>query len=316
MFEATRSYLQRIGLPPGDLSDLPDSEMTFADGGQFRIEVPTVNTPDAAEIVLDACAEAGVKVDRLDQTAGGMLFTAKQHERYLELGQRYDVEICFGIGPRGVYDIGAQKLANSVWAHAPAYRLRGMDQVVYATEDLLRLVEIGARTLLIYDEGQLWLANRMRADGEIPPDVVLMASAHMGHNNPISYRVLEELGADTVATQRDMEFSMVAALRAVVGIPIHVHVDNPQATGGFIRTYEAADIVRVGSPMFLKMGSSVLARHGMRMSRDEAVSMASQVIATVEILHRVAPELQQSPYHHADREASRPRAIRSVVSAH
>ena len=70
----------------------------------------------------------------------------------------------------------------------------------------------------------------------------------------------------------------------------------------------------MGSPMFLKMGSSVLARHGMRMSRDEAVSMATQVVATVEILDRVAPELRQSPYHHADREASRPRAIRSAVA--
>jgi hypothetical protein len=315
MFDHTRAYLTRIGLPPGDLNELPDSTMTFADGGQFRLEVPTVNTAEAAEIVLDACAEAGVKVDRLDQTAGGMLFTAKQHERYLELGERYDVEMCFGIGPRGVYDIGAQKLGGSVWAHAPAYRLRGMEQVVYATEDLLRLVELGARTLLIYDEGQLWLANRMRADGEIPSDIVLMASAHMGHNNPVSYRVLEELGADTVATQRDMDLSMVASLRAAVGIPIHVHVDNPQATGGFIRTYEAADIVRLGAPIFLKMGSSVLARHGMRMSRDEAHAMANQVISTVEILQRVAPELRQSPYRHADREASRPRAVRATVAA-
>ena len=211
--------------------------MTFADGGQFRIEVPTVNTPDAAEIVLEACAEAGVKVDRLDQTAGGMLFTAKQHERYLELGERYDVEMCFGIGPRGVYDIGAQKLANSVWAHAPAYRLRGMEQVVYATEDLLRLVE-SARDAADLRRGPAVAREPDGADGEIPADVVLMASAHMGHNNPISYRVLEELGADTVATQRDMEFSMSRHSR-VVGIPIHVHVDNPQATAASSAPYEA-----------------------------------------------------------------------------
>jgi hypothetical protein len=315
MFDATRAYLERIGLPAGDLNDLPDSTLRFADGGQFRVEVPTVNTPEAAEIILAACAEAGVKIDRLDQTAGGMLFTAKQHERYLELGERYDVEMCFGIGPRGMYDIGAQKLGNSVWAHAPAYRLRGMEQVVYATEDLLRLVELGARTLLIYDEGQLWLANRMRADGELPADVVLMASAHMGHNNPISYRVLEQIGADTVATQRDMELSMVASLRAAVGIPIHVHVDNPQATGGFIRTYEAAEMIRIGSPIFLKMGSSVLARHGMRMSRDEAEAMAIQVISTLEIINRVAPAVRQSPYSHADREGSRPRAVSAAAVA-
>ncbi len=314
MFDDVREYLVEKGLPPGDLNDLPDSKLTFADGGQFRVEVPTVNTPDACEVILEGCAEAGVKVDRLDQTAGGMIFTAKQHEKYLELGERYDVEMCFGVGPRGVYDIGAQKLGGSVWAHAPAYRLRGMEQVLYACEDVQRLIELGARTLLIYDEGHLWLANEMRRDGRLPSDTVLMASAHMGHNNPISYRILQDIGADTVATQRDMDLPMVAALRAALAIPIHVHVDNPQATGGFIRTYDAGEMIRIGSPIFLKMGSSVLARHGMRMSLDEAKAMVTQVVSTMEILERIYPEARQSKFSHADGELSKPRAIEAAAA--
>jgi hypothetical protein len=298
-FERTRRYLSGLGLPQGDLNDLPTSHRRFPDGGQYRVEVPTVNNSEAAEIILDGCAEAGVKVDRMDQTAGMMRFTAKEHERYLRLGEKYDVEMCFGVGPRGVYDIGAQKLGNSIWAHAPAYRIRGMEQMVYATEDVQRLVEMGARTFLIYDEGQLWLANQMRKDGFLPPETVLMASAHMGHNNPIAYKILEDLGADTVATQRDMDLPIMAAIRAAVNIPMHIHIDNPEATGGFVRTYEAADMIRIASPLFIKMGSSVLAKHGMRMSKDEAIQYVNQVVSTAEILKRVYPDVKQSKYSRA-----------------
>ncbi len=297
MFNDVRDYLTKAGYPPGDLNELPDSARRFPDGGQFRIEVPTVNSVEAAAIILEECANAGVKVDRIDQTAGGMLFTEDEHERYLRLGREYDVEMCFGVGPRGTYDIGAQKLGRGVWAHAPAYRLRGMEQVVYAIEDLRRLADIGAKTFLIYDEGLLHIANQMRKDGKLlPPDANLMASAHMGHNNPVGYRILENLGADTVATQRDMELPMIAALRSTVTIPIHVHIDNPQATGGFIRTYDSLEMIRLGAPIYLKTGSSVLARHGMRMTTSEAEQVAQRVITNVQIMKRVYPEAIQSQW--------------------
>ncbi len=304
MFKDVRDYLAKAGYPPGDLNQLPDSARRYPDGGQFRIEVPTVNSVEAAAIILQECANAGVKVDRIDQTAGGMLFTEDEHARYLQLGHEYDVEMCFGVGPRGTYDIGAQKLGHGVWAHAPAYRLRGMDQVVYAIEDLRRLADIGARTFLIYDEGLLQIANRMRKDGELlPSESNLMASAHMGHNNPIGYRILESLGADTVATQRDMELPMIAALRAAVTIPIHVHIDNPQATGGFIRTYDSLEMIRLGAPIYLKTGSSVLARHGMRMTTSEAEQVAQRVITNVEIMKRVYPEAIQSQWYRSGSKA-------------
>ena len=304
MFNDVRDYLARAGYPPGDLNRLPDSDRRFPDGGQFRIEVPTVNSVEAAAIILEECANAGVKVDRIDQTAGGMLFTEDEHARYLQLGRDHEVEMCFGVGPRGTYDIGAQKLGKGVWAHAPAYRLRGMEQVVYAIEDLRRLADIGARTFLIYDEGLLHIAHQMRKDGELlPSDSNLMASAHMGHNNPVGYRILENLGADTVATQRDMELPMIAALRSAVTIPIHVHIDNPQATGGFIRTYDSLEMIRLGAPIYLKTGSSVLARHGMRMTTSEAEQVAQRVITNVQIMKRVYPEAIQSQWHQSGSEA-------------
>jgi hypothetical protein len=134
----------------------------------------------------------------------------------------------------------------------------------------------------------------MRQDGTLPPDVVLMASAHMGHNNPVSYRLLQDLGADTIASQRDLELPMVAALRAAVRIPIHVHVDNPEATGGFVRTYDAPEMVRVGAPIYLKTGSSVLAKHGARITEDEGRRMVQQAVTTVEVLRQHYPSAVQT----------------------
>ena len=81
-----------------------------------------------------------------------MRFSDKEHDAYLDVGRENDIEIFFALGPRGIYDIGAQKMVNSVWGHASALRTRGMEQVVFAMEDIKRIVRMGGRGLLISDE--------------------------------------------------------------------------------------------------------------------------------------------------------------------
>ena len=38
----TRAFLRSMGLPAGDAHDLPSSDRRFPDGGQWRIEIPSV----------------------------------------------------------------------------------------------------------------------------------------------------------------------------------------------------------------------------------------------------------------------------------
>ena len=52
IFQETRDYLKKMGLPDGDLNDLPTSGQTFPDGAHFRIEVPTVNSAAAVSALL------------------------------------------------------------------------------------------------------------------------------------------------------------------------------------------------------------------------------------------------------------------------
>ena len=38
----TRAFLKSLGMPEGDAYDLPTSGKRFADGGQYRFEVPGI----------------------------------------------------------------------------------------------------------------------------------------------------------------------------------------------------------------------------------------------------------------------------------
>ena len=295
MFQESRDFLARHGSPRGDIWERPTAAGRFPDGAHYRIEVPTVNSADAVQTLVHVVEEeTGVKINRIDQTQGIMRFSDKEHQAYLDVGRKYGIEIFFALGPRGTYDTGAQKFVDTVWGHASALRTRGMEQIVYAMEDIKRIVKMGGRGLLISDEGMLILAHKMRADGVIPPECKIMASAHLGHNNPVTFKMLEDLGADTVATQRDLDFSILSAMRQAIKIPLHVHIDNPQATGGFIRVYDAPEMIRICAPVYLKTGSSVLERHGMTLTNELAKAMARQVAVSMETIKRYFPSAIQT----------------------
>lgn len=294
-FAESRAFAAKHGYPSGDRWDLPTSDRRFPDGAHFRIEVPTVNSADAVRTLVHVVEEeSGVKINRIDQTAGIMRFSDKEQEIYLDVGREYDIEIFFALGPRSTYDISASKFIHTPWGHASALRTRGMEQVIYSMEDAKRITRMGGRGLLISDEGMLIMCKKMRDEGELPSDTKLMASAHLGQNNPVAYKMLEDLGADTIASQRDLDFSIMAALREAVDIPIHIHIDNPQATGGFMRMYDAPEMIRLCAPVYVKTGSSVLERHGQVINDDLALQMARQVAVSMETIQRYMPEAVQT----------------------
>src|SRR5699024_11761266 len=66
------------------------------------------------------------------------------------------------------------------------------------------------------DEGCLWLLNEMRKAGEIPADCHFKVSAHAGHGNPCSAKLLELIGANSVNPVRDIQLQMLAAMRQAI----------------------------------------------------------------------------------------------------
>lgn len=292
IFQETREYVKKKGFPPGDLYDLPTSKDRFPDGAQYRIEVPTINTAAAMRKLLETVEKYDSIIHRVDETYGIMRHTDEELEEYVEISKDFQVELNLSTGPRATYDTGATVLSSQ--GVRIGYRLRGMEQIIRAVEDVKRAVEFGCRGILIYDEGFLWLMNEMRTDGELPKDMKFKLSAHCGHGNPVSFRVLEDLGADSINPVRDLQLPMIAALRAVMHVPLDLHTDNPPASGGFIRTYEAPEMVRIGAPLHLKTGNSALGAHGVPTSEGDAVRMAQQTVCIARAVEKYYPEAKRS----------------------
>jgi hypothetical protein len=292
MFEETRRYVKTLGLPEGDLNDLPTSDARFPEGAAYRIEVPTVNSAEAVAALLETSDKIGVTINRVTETYGIFRHTRQELKEYCRLCNEYGAELMLSVGPRATYDTGATVLSPQ--GVRISYRLRGMEQVLRAVEDIKRGIDIGGRGFLIYDEGMLWLVGQMRKDGELPSDIVFKASAHLGHCNPTSLKVLEGLGADSINPVRDLQLPMIAALRAAVTVPLDVHTDNPPGSGGFIRVYEAPEMVRVAAPVHLKTGNSVVGGHGQITSATDGKRMADQASIVVEMVSKYYPQATQT----------------------
>ncbi|MEO0925206.1 MAG: peptidase [Cyanobacteria bacterium J06643_13] len=292
MFDLTRQYLQTIGFPGEDLGHLPTSSSTFSDRAHFRLEVPTVNSLVAAKSLLQEAEHLGITINRVTETFGIFRHTRTEIADWVKLCQDYGCQLLMSPGPRATYDTGGTVL--SAQGARIGYRLRGQEQLIRAIEDLKRAVELGVRGFLIYDEGMLWVVNCMRRDGELPPNVFFKVSAHCGYANPVSVKLMAQLGADSVNPVRDLQLPMIAAIRAAVDIPLDCHTDNPPASGGFIRSYEAPEIVRIAAPVFLKTGNSVLNAHGQLTTAEQGKLMARQASITAEMVNRHYPQAIQS----------------------
>ncbi len=249
---ATQIFLAALGLPTGDAFNLPDSTKRFPDGAQYRIEIPSVEGPAALAVVLAEAERLAVPVHRVSQGSGIMLLTDAEIREMARLGREAQIEVSLFVGPRAGWDVGAQILSPS--GKNLAARLRGMDQVVYAVEDIRRGCALGIRSVLVADEGLLWLAHEMKKAGDLPANLVLKISVQMGAANPLAIRLLEQMGAGTYNTPTDLSLPQLAAIRQVVDLPLDIYVEAPDDFGGFVRHYEVPEMIRVAAPMYVKMG--------------------------------------------------------------
>ena len=299
IFEETRKALKKLGLPEGDAFDMPSSDKRFPDGAHFRIECPTVNSSETVKALLDRSTEMGVTINRITETFGIFRHTAEEIKAYCKLCHDYGCELLLSTGPRATYDTGATVLSPQ--GVRVSYRLRGQEQLCRAIEDIKRGYEYGCLGFLIYDEGMLWVVNEMRKNGDLPKEIIFKTSAHLGHCNPASVKLLKDLGADSINPIRDLQIPMHAAIRQAVGdTPLDIHTDNPPGSGGFIRTFEAPEIVRVAAPLHCKTGNSVIGGHGEMTGATDGKRMAEQAAIIVEIIKRYYPEFKQSGKNTAD----------------
>ena len=250
--QATREFLQSLGLPPGDLYGLPTSAKRFPDGAQYRVEIPSVEGPRALAAVLEEAEARQVRVHRVSQGSGIMLLTDAEIREMARLGAEARVEVSLFVGPRAAWETGAQVLSPA--GRNLGARQRGMEQLVYAVEDVRRACSLGMHSVLLADEGLLWVVGEMKKAGQLPADLVLKISVQMGAANPASVRLQQQLGAGTYNVPTDLDLPKLAAIRAAVDMPIDMYVEVPDNFGGFVRHYEIGEVVRTVAPVYLKFG--------------------------------------------------------------
>jgi hypothetical protein len=208
------------------------------------------------------------------------------------------VELSLFVGPRAAWDIGAQSRTPA--GGAVGCRHEGADQVAYAMEDLVRANELGVRGALVADEGLLLMTRRMKEAGLLAADFVVKASVQMMASNPVSVRLMHELGADTYNVPPGLPLPRLASIRAATQVPIDMYVESPDTLGGFIRHHEIVDLVRVLAPIYVKFGlrnhPDVYPSGGHHEALN--VQLSRERVRRAEIglsfLHRAAPDLATS----------------------
>jgi Peptidase family U32 len=245
-----RRRLTALGLPDRDLGELPSSTTRFGDGGQYRIEIPSVEGPEPFRAVVDAAKERELRVHRISQGSGMMLLTDDEIEAMVALGLEHGIEVCLFVGPRAAWDVGVQATAPA--GRVVAGSLRGADQLAYGVEDVLRGCQLGVRSILVADTGLLWALGRMKRAGDLPGDLQIKVSISLPVTNPATALLFEELGATTLNLPVDLSLAQIAAIRQAVTLPVDVYVEGADDFGGTVRYYEAPELVRVAAPVHLK----------------------------------------------------------------
>jgi hypothetical protein len=248
----TRAFLASIGLPPGDLYELPDSQLRFPDGAQYRIEIPSVEGPACLEAVLEASARLDVAVHRVSQGSGVFLQTDDELDSMARLAADARVEISLFARPNAAWDTSA--MARSPAGGVVAATSRGQEQVVQGIEDVKRAAAHGIRSVLIADLGLLSVFGAMRAAGELPDEMQAKISVMLPAANPAAARVLAELGASTLNLPTDLTLAQIAAIRAAVDVPLDLYVEAPDNIGGFVRLHEIPELIRIAAPVYVKFG--------------------------------------------------------------
>jgi hypothetical protein len=293
----TAAALSKLGIAPEDPA-LPSSPKRFPDGAQYRIEIPSVETPEALSAVLEEADKHKVPVHRASQGSGIMMLTDAELTSMLKTARDAKIELSLFVGPRAGFDATPQPFTPA--GKVIGGGLRGGSQLLYAVEDVKRGCALGLRSVLVADLGLLWVLTELKNAGELPSNLVLKISILLPVPNPATAHVLEALGAGTINVSPDLSLAHLSTMRAAVAAPLDIYVEVPDGFGGYIRTFEVPEMIRVASPVYVKTGlrnapdiypyGEQLRTVALAMSR-ERVHRARLVLDTI---RRYAPEASMS----------------------
>ena len=109
--DATRTFLQGLGLPPGDLHDLPTSPSASLTARNIGSRSPASKGRMLCPLYLDEARARGVRIHRVSQGSGVMLLNRLRDPRDGRIGAEAQIEVSLFVGPRAAWEPGAQILS-------------------------------------------------------------------------------------------------------------------------------------------------------------------------------------------------------------
>jgi hypothetical protein len=264
------------------------SDLRFADGLRYRIEIPSVEGPRVLEAVLDEAERRSVSVRRVSQGSGVMMLTDAEIRELASLGAQAGVEVSLFLGPRGAWDTGGQSLVSA----AVGGVARGNAGVGASIAEVQRGVALGIRSFLVADLGVLKVLGEMRQLGDLPPSVVFKTSVLLPCANFATAAALEGLGATTINVATDLTPTEIGDLRSACLAPLDVYVEVPDDQGGFVRFYDVPEIVRLAAPVYVKLGlrnAPNIYPSGLHLE-DLAVKLGRERVRRAELVLRLLEE--------------------------
>ena len=301
-----RKFMEKEGIPGRDAWELPDSNKTFADGANFRIEIAGVERASTMQAMIKEAERRGLVVHRAIATVGGSTYCDFQELKDMaQMAREAGIEMITTVGHRKGWDTGSKEI-STFEGQMQGFRLRGSDNISYHIADIMRNIEAGHRGFLVYDEGVLFILNKMRAEGLIPAETIFKFSVFGGYCSAAGAKVIESMGANSMNPISDVSLPILGSIRQTVDIPLDVYVIIVDAFGGMYRAYETPEIARVASPCYFKFepGTSEGDIYKPWMTEDFHVNLIREKVKiasiVMEIMEKHAPELKTSVSGPAD----------------
>jgi hypothetical protein len=295
-----RDFMEKEGIPGRDAHDLPTSAKRFPDGANYRIEIAGVERASTMKAMIDEAGRRGVTIHRAIAAVGGSTYCDfEELKEMAAMANDAQIEVIMTVGHRKGWDVGSKEISTAEGA-MQAFRLRGCDNISYHIADIMRSIDAGFRGFLVYDEGVLFILNKMRAEGLIPKETIFKFSVFGGYCSAAGAKVVESMGVNSLNPLSDVSLPILGAIRKTVDIPLDVYMIIVDSFGGQFRAYDGPEIARVASPCYFKFEPGTSEGDIYKPWIDEGfhdnlirqkVKIAQIVL---EIMERHAPEMKTS----------------------
>ncbi|MBW2564028.1 MAG: hypothetical protein JRE29_08345, partial [Deltaproteobacteria bacterium] len=224
VLKTIRDFMEKEGIPGRDAYELPTSTKSFPDGANYRIEIAGVERASTMEAMIDEANKRKVTIHRAIAAVGGSTYCDFQELKDMaRMAHDEKIEMIMTVGHRKGWDVGSKEISNSEGS-MQGFRLRGSDHISYHIADIMRNIEAGHRGFLVYDEGVLFLLNKMRAGGFIPKETIFKFSVFGGYCSAAGAKVIESMGANSMNPISDVSLPILGSIRKTVDIPLDVYI--------------------------------------------------------------------------------------------